>query len=135
MTRFLEADFERRFTAGPTIQGALRRSVDEFSVTALIGSYANDQMQHYAIPRVTIDTGVLEGTQLLRGVSEIAFLGIPYAAPPVAELRWKPPRLPVKWQGPRAAKQSMAADFNPAEMRMRQANHHAANPAVPHEQV
>jgi para-nitrobenzyl esterase len=75
------------------------------SITAPIGSYANDQMQHSAIPRVTIDAGVLEGTQLLRGVSGIAFLGIPYAAPPVAELRWKPPRLPVKWQGPRAAKQ------------------------------
>jgi len=38
MTRFLEADFERRFAAGPTIQAALRRSVVEFSVTALVGA-------------------------------------------------------------------------------------------------
>ncbi len=37
MTAFLEADFERRFPGGPTIYGKLRRSVAEFSVTALIG--------------------------------------------------------------------------------------------------
>lgn len=37
MTRFLEADFERRFVAGPTIAAALHRPAAEFSVTALIG--------------------------------------------------------------------------------------------------
>jgi molybdate transport system ATP-binding protein len=37
MTAFLEADFERRFSAGPTIQAALRQSMAEFSVTALVG--------------------------------------------------------------------------------------------------
>jgi len=37
MTAFLEAEFERRFLAGPTIQAALRQSVVEFSVTALVG--------------------------------------------------------------------------------------------------
>jgi len=37
MTRFLEAEFERRFERGPTIQAALRQSVAEFSVTALVG--------------------------------------------------------------------------------------------------
>jgi len=37
MTRFLDADFERRFERGPTIQAALRQSVTEFSVTALVG--------------------------------------------------------------------------------------------------
>lgn len=34
---FLDADFERRFAAGPTIQLALKRPVESFSVTALIG--------------------------------------------------------------------------------------------------
>lgn len=34
---FLEADFERRFDAGPTIQVALKRPVESFSVTALVG--------------------------------------------------------------------------------------------------
>jgi para-nitrobenzyl esterase len=32
-----------------------------------------------------------------------AFLGLPYAAPPVGELRWKAPQPPAKWKGVRDA--------------------------------
>jgi para-nitrobenzyl esterase len=32
-----------------------------------------------------------------------AFLGLPYAAPPVGDLRWKAPQPPAKWQGLRDA--------------------------------
>jgi len=32
-----------------------------------------------------------------------AFLGLPYAAPPVGEMRWKAPGPPAKWKGTRAA--------------------------------
>jgi len=32
-----------------------------------------------------------------------AFLGLPYAAPPVGEMRWKAPAPPAKWKGTRAA--------------------------------
>ena len=33
----------------------------------------------------------------------VAFKGVPYAAPPVASLRWKPPQPPSKWKGVRSA--------------------------------
>lgn len=39
--------------------------------------------------QVNTRTGVLEGTVGKRGVQ--AFLGVPYAEPPVGELRWRPP--------------------------------------------
>lgn len=40
---------------------------------------------------VKIDSGVIEGIPALtQGVT--AYLGIPYAAPPVGELRWRPPQ-------------------------------------------
>jgi para-nitrobenzyl esterase len=49
---------------------------------------------------VTVDTGTLAG-KLQSPVR--TFLGIPYAAPPVGELRWKPPVAPAKWSGVRSA--------------------------------
>jgi para-nitrobenzyl esterase len=53
-------------------------------------------------PAVTIDEGTLEGFQF-GSASEVAFLGVPYAAPPVGDLRWKPPQTASKWTGTRKA--------------------------------
>ncbi|HEX9219379.1 MAG TPA: carboxylesterase family protein, partial [Gemmatimonadaceae bacterium] len=50
--------------------------------------------------RVTIDTGTLEGLDTA-GVT--VFRGIPYAAPPVGELRWRPPQPAKHWSGVRDA--------------------------------
>ncbi|MDP6173765.1 MAG: carboxylesterase family protein, partial [Rhodospirillales bacterium] len=44
-------------------------------------------------------SGELSGT----GDSVRVFKGIPYAAPPVGDLRWRPPQAPAKWEGVREA--------------------------------
>lgn len=46
---------------------------------------------------VAVDGGLIEGTTLPSGVS--AWLGVPFAAPPLRDLRWKPPQPVVPWQG------------------------------------
>jgi para-nitrobenzyl esterase len=56
-------------------------------------------MQH---ARRRVDAGTLDGTQEAGG-GVVAFRGIPYAAPPVGPLRWRPPQLPEPWSGERDA--------------------------------
>ena len=46
---------------------------------------------------ITIETGKLSGTLLDSGVK--AYLGVPFAAPPVRELRWAPPQPAKAWKG------------------------------------
>jgi para-nitrobenzyl esterase len=49
-------------------------------------------------PQVKTASGTVEGKE--DGAVRV-FLGIPYAAPPVGELRWKPPAALAKWHGVR----------------------------------
>ena len=55
-----------------------------------------------AAPLVTIDTGVVRGAAVPGGY---AFLGLPYAAPPTGNLRWRPTQPPAAWRGVRDATQ------------------------------
>jgi para-nitrobenzyl esterase len=50
---------------------------------------------------VQLTYGQVSGVALDNDVT--VFRGIPYAAPPVGDLRWKPPEPPIPWQGVRAA--------------------------------
>src|SRR5262245_33238355 len=68
--------------------------------------------------RVRIPQGELQG--VVQGEA-IAFKGIPYAAPPVGDLRWRPPRPAAAWDGVRSATafgpicaQDPAANLGPA---------------------
>ncbi len=56
----------------------------------------------HAADQVRVSGGLLEGTTGSRpGIR--AFLGIPYAAPPVGPRRWKAPEAAIKWTGIRPA--------------------------------
>jgi len=57
-------------------------------------------------PQAKTNGGVLEG---LNAGGVTAFLGVPYAAPPIGDLRWQPPQPPDAWTGTRKAVQ-----FSPA---------------------
>ena len=51
-------------------------------------------------PEVKVETGLLHGaTEYNMNV----FKGIPYAAPPVGDLRWRPPQPAASWSGTRDA--------------------------------
>jgi para-nitrobenzyl esterase len=54
--------------------------------------------------QVKTDAGVVEG-ELTADQKVVAFKGIPYAAPPVGDLRWKAPQPAASWAGVRAAKE------------------------------
>ncbi|HMG20991.1 MAG TPA: carboxylesterase family protein, partial [Kofleriaceae bacterium] len=47
--------------------------------------------------RVVLTDGEVRGSMV--GTS-LQFLGIPYAKPPVGDLRWKPPEKPDRWTTP-----------------------------------
>jgi para-nitrobenzyl esterase len=52
--------------------------------------------------QVRTDAGIVEGTTVT-GTSVRVFRGVPYAAPPVGELRWQPPQPVAPWAGVREA--------------------------------
>jgi para-nitrobenzyl esterase len=58
-----------------------------------------------ALPEpVRIDTGLISGTTTTSDDVRV-FKGIPFAAPPVGDLRWRPPQPAAHWDGTRAADQ------------------------------
>jgi para-nitrobenzyl esterase len=65
----------------------------------LAGNLAAASFDHN---QVKVANGVLEGT--LNAATGIrSFKGIPFAAPPVGRLRWRPPQPPADWDGVRKA--------------------------------
>ena len=70
------------------------------AVAALVAAIIIPPLTHpqvvTPISPIQVDSGLIAGKVLNSGVK--AWLGIPYAKPPVRELRWKPPQ-PITWKG------------------------------------
>lgn len=56
-----------------------------------------------------VESGHISGIQFSNGTR--AFLGIPYAAPPIGDLRWRAPEPPRKWDGVRPATKFGSSSF------------------------
>lgn len=50
---------------------------------------------------IKLDTGPVQGIPATGDGDIHVYRGIPYAAPPVGDLRWRPPKSPVPWEGVR----------------------------------
>jgi para-nitrobenzyl esterase len=56
-----------------------------------------------SVPFAAIDSGNISGSHFGPKAQEVMFLGIPYAAPPTGDRRWKPPDPVEGWKGIRKA--------------------------------
>jgi para-nitrobenzyl esterase len=73
-----------------------------FSIAlAVVSPFATSFAQSAAAPRAQTVNGAVAGVTLASGVR--AFRGLPFAAPPVRENRWRPPQPAKSWQGVRQA--------------------------------
>ena len=76
---------------------------------ALVSACYAEDVYNSSSPTVTLVSGRLRGMRFGNEGNEVAFLGVPYAAPPTGELRWKPPEPVAPWAGMRDATQFGAA--------------------------
>jgi para-nitrobenzyl esterase len=97
----MRAQQDQRATAISRTTTLLVCSLAALAASASVGSAARAQ----APAVVKVDTGELQGV-VEDGV--VSFKGIPFAAPPVGDLRWRPPQPAARWDGVR-----QAAEFGP----------------------
>lgn len=87
--------------------------VSAIPIVSLAAIFGGSVLAQVAAPRtntVRIDSGLLQGV-LENGLT--VYKGIPFAEPPLGNLRWRPPQAPSPWQGVRHADK-----FAPASMQV-----------------
>lgn len=77
----------------------MKRNFSVLLLLVILGSWATAQLNN-AVPRVKTESGILEGVDE-SGIR--TFKGVPFAAPPVGNLRWKEPQPVQNWTGVRKA--------------------------------
>jgi para-nitrobenzyl esterase len=104
----------------PAVMSRLFGSLAGLAMAMGVGTAAVSQS---SAPVVKIDSGELQG-----GVADgvVSFKGIPFAAPPVGALRWRPPQQVARWTGVR-----QATEFGADCMQGRFGPPPAAAPGVP----
>ncbi|HTN02520.1 MAG TPA: carboxylesterase family protein, partial [Planctomycetaceae bacterium] len=79
------------------------------------GSLTTDLLAANA-PQVKITGGVISGTSVVQDGQPIhVFKGVPFAAPPVGDLRWRPPQSVIGWEGVRTCVEYAPACPQPAD--------------------
>ncbi len=73
-----------------------------------------------------VESGTIDGVTLPSGVE--AWLGVPFAAPPVRDLRWRPPQPALPWQGVRHADRPAPECLQP--LRSNRQNHYFGEEAT-----
>jgi para-nitrobenzyl esterase len=74
----------------------------------------SDGIQPLPAPRARTASGVVEGAILPSGVN--VFFGVPYAAPPVGELRFAPPAPAESWDNTLRAREHGPASLQPVDL-------------------
>ena len=91
----------RGFTLATVLAAGVGLGCASVAAAASAGNYRATRTHHglarHARPLVRTDKGLVVGLVKNR-VNE--FLGIPYAAPPVGMLRWRPPHQHARWHRP-----------------------------------
>ncbi len=64
---------------------------------------------------IQIEQGLITGEASIYNPDVIMYKGIPYAAPPVGSLRWKPPQPAQSWEGVKAMKSFGGSSLSPGQ--------------------
>ena len=72
-------------------------------LVAVLAACQTPPSPHPLTERVRIESGDLQGVREAVDDGVLVFRGVPFAAPPVGELRWRPPQTVTAWDGVREA--------------------------------